>query len=124
MRRMSLLFAAILGAAALGVLPQASDFAQAQEPGEEVGPRPRERVQELRQERKAQQPWIMAPEIDRETVRSPLGDRDVAVVDVTCLENRAKIPAQIPGAVWRDCAQVEQWSPLYRKDQTLVVYCA
>ncbi|MEW6487838.1 MAG: hypothetical protein AB1578_07985 [Thermodesulfobacteriota bacterium] len=120
----SVRFAAILSAAALCVFAQAGHSAQAGQLGEDAAPDPRERVRELREERRAQQPWITAPEIDRETVRELLGDPDVAIVDVTCLETRAKIPAQIPGAVWRDCTQVEQWAPLYRRDQTIVVYCA
>jgi hypothetical protein len=124
MKSHSVRFAAILSVAALCAFAQAGHSAQEDRAGEDAAQSPRERVRELREERRAQQPWITAPEIDRETVRRLLGEPDVAIVDVTCRENRAKIPVQIPGAVWRDCTQVEQWAPLYRKDQTIVVYCA
>ena len=124
MKSVSGWFAALLSAAALSVFAQTGHSAQPQQIGEDSGPGPRERVRELREERRARQPWITAPEIDRETVRGLLGDPGVAIVDVTCRETRAKISHQIPGAVWRDCTQLEQWAPLYRKDQTIVVYCA
>jgi len=85
---------------------------------------PRERIEEFRRERQGRREWITVPEVYRETLLGMLRDPTLALLDVTCKERGAKIAEQIPGAVWRDCTQVEQWAPEYRKDQTIVVYCA
>lgn len=83
---------------------------------------PKARVKELRKERQEAKEWITVPELDRETLLVLLDDPAVVILDVTCKERGAKIPDQIPRTIWRDCDQVAQWAPEYRKDQTIVVY--
>jgi len=85
---------------------------------------PQQRARERRRAREAEREWIEVPEMTRETLKALLGDPELAVLDVTCKERGAEIARQIPGSVWRDCTRVEEWAPLYRKDQTIVVYCA
>ena len=91
---------------------------------EPASPGPQQRAQERRRQREEEREWIAVPEMDRETLRGLLADPNVVVLDVTCKERGVNISDQIPGAVWRDCTQVKQWASQYRKDQTIVVYCA
>jgi len=108
--------------------PQSGEMAlasTAQEAGaEQPSPGAQQRARERRRQREQSREWISVPEMDRETLRGLLQDPDVTILDVTCKERGEKIPEQIPGTVWRDCTQVEQWAPQYKKDQTIVVYCA
>jgi len=113
----------------LCVFAQPGEMAQAAPGAEDTlaepsSPGPQQRVQERRRQREEEREWIAVPEMDRDTLRGLLADPNVAVLDVTCKERGVNIPDQIPGAVWRDCTQVGQWASQYRKDQTIVVYCA
>jgi hypothetical protein len=118
------------------VLAPAWGFAQAHEPAaarvsaagraaaEPTLSEAKRRALERRREREENRPWITVPELEREAVRGLLGDPAVAILDVTCGDQAAKFRDRIPGATWHDWARVEQWAPRYRKDQTIVVYCA
>jgi rhodanese-related sulfurtransferase len=51
------------------------------------------------------------------------GGAGVTLVDVRRAEDRKADPQAIPGAVWRDRAQVAAWAHELPRDQPVVAYC-
>jgi rhodanese-related sulfurtransferase len=51
------------------------------------------------------------------------GGADVTLVDVRRAEDREADPQAIPGAVWRDRAQVTAWAHELPRHQPIVAYC-
>jgi rhodanese-related sulfurtransferase len=51
------------------------------------------------------------------------GGADVTLVDVRRAEDREADPQAIPGAIWRDRAQVAAWAHDLPRDRPVVAYC-
>lgn len=61
--------------------------------------------------------------ISPDELRLLLETRSVALIDVRRKADYEAEPHLIPGAVWRDPAQVDSWSRELSKDRPVVVYC-
>ena len=83
-----------------------------------------QRVRERRRERQGQRQWISVPELGLSEALPLVGSPGVVILDVTCRERGADAAERIPGAVWQDWTQVEQWAHRYEEAKTLLVYCA
>lgn len=49
--------------------------------------------------------------------------KDIQLLDVRRKDDRDAEPALIPGAVWRDPAEVNTWASDLRPEQEVVIYC-
>jgi hypothetical protein len=70
---------------------------------------------------------IPFPDVPRITVKETkdlLGDPDVAIIDARPMEQWKYSDQLIQGAVHEDPFEVDSWVHKYRKDQTLIIYCA
>ncbi|HSH71079.1 MAG TPA: hypothetical protein VK997_14235 [Deferrisomatales bacterium] len=82
------------------------------------------RAQERRQERRGERQWITVPELSLTEALPLVGAPGVVIIDTTCRERAEAFPDRIPGAVWQDWTQVEQWAHRYKDAKTVLVYCA
>ncbi len=118
------LLVAILGAGA--VPPADSEIGgdggvrAASDAGDEV----QQRVRERRQERGGQRQWITVPELSLAEALPLVGAPGVVIIDATCRERAEDFLDRVPGAVWQDWTQVEQWAQRYKHAKTILVYCA
>ena len=65
-----------------------------------------------------------APRIDKETLKSWLGNPDVLILDVRQPGDWQGSGTKIPGAVREDPHAVNAWAATLPKDKRLVLYCA
>jgi rhodanese-related sulfurtransferase len=66
----------------------------------------------------------MEPKLSVDDLRKLLaGGADVTLVDVRRAEDREADPQAIPGAIWRDRAQVAAWAHELPRDRPVVAYC-
>jgi rhodanese-related sulfurtransferase len=65
-----------------------------------------------------------APQVDKETLKSWLGNPDVVIVDVRLPQHWQGSDKKIPGAVREDPKAVETWAATLPKDKKIVLYCA
>ncbi|MDF1554344.1 MAG: hypothetical protein P1P84_14835 [Deferrisomatales bacterium] len=82
------------------------------------------RVQERRRERRGERQWITVPELSQAEALPLVGAPGVVLIDTTCRERAEDFSDRIPGAVWQDWTQVEQWAHRYKDAKTILVYCA
>lgn len=61
--------------------------------------------------------------IDALRLREMLAQGDVTLLDVRRKADREAAPGMIPGAIWRDPEQVEQWAGEAAKDSRTIIYC-
>lgn len=59
-----------------------------------------------------------------EELKNALGNPDVTVIDVRSINGWNGSDTKLPGAVREDPTDPVAWAPKYKKDQTLVFYCA
>ena len=67
------------------------------------------------------------PEIPRITAKETfllMGDPDVAIIDARPAEQWRYSDQKLPHAVHEDPFAAESWAHKYRKDQTIIIYCA
>ena len=72
-------------------------------------------------------PWSWAtdaPRVDKETLRSWLGDPGVVIVDVRAPGDWRASNRKIPGALRRNPRAVQSWAKELSKDKKIVLYCA
>lgn len=72
-------------------------------------------------------PWswaIEAPRVDKETLKSWLGDPGVMIVDVRAPRDWQTTKRKIPGALRRNPRAVQSWAGELPKDKKIVLYCA
>lgn len=62
--------------------------------------------------------------IDAARLKEILAQGGITLLDVRRKTDREASPDMIPGAVWRDPEQVEQWAGEIAKDPRTVIYCA
>lgn len=65
----------------------------------------------------------MRSPISPDELRLLLETKSAALIDVRRKADYEAEPHLIPGAVWRDPAQVESWSGELPEDRPVVVYC-
>jgi rhodanese-related sulfurtransferase len=51
------------------------------------------------------------------------GEAPPVLLDVRRVEDRAKEPAGVPGAIWNDPAAIDAWAPGLDPDSEIVLYC-
>ena len=51
------------------------------------------------------------------------GEAPPVLLDVRRVEDRAKEPAGVPGAIWHDPATIDAWTPGLDPDSEIVLYC-
>lgn len=66
---------------------------------------------------------IAGPSIDAPRLAEMLAQGGVTLLDVRRRADREAAPGMIPGAIWRDPEQVEQWAGEVTKDARTVIYC-
>lgn len=69
-------------------------------------------------------PFPEIPRITAKETKALLGDPDVAIIDARPVEQWKYSDQMIPQAVHEDPLDVESWAHKYRKDQTIIIYCA
>jgi hypothetical protein len=69
-------------------------------------------------------PFPEIPRITAKQTRVLLGDPDVAIIDARPVEQWKFSDRMIPQAVHEDPLDVESWAHKYRKEQTIIIYCA
>ncbi len=69
-------------------------------------------------------PHPEVPRLEKEEVRSMLGDPNVIILDVRSDSQWEDSTGKIPGAVHESPRQFGGWASTYPKDKTLVLYCA
>lgn len=62
--------------------------------------------------------------IDVSQLKKMLAQGGVTLLDVRRKADREAAPGMIPGAIWRDPEQVEQWAGEVAQDARTVIYCA
>lgn len=62
--------------------------------------------------------------IDAPRLKGMLAKDEITLLDVRRKADREAAPEMIPGAIWRDPEQVEQWAGEIAKDTRTVIYCA
>lgn len=67
---------------------------------------------------------IAGPNIDVPRLKKMLAQGGITLLDVRRRADREASPGMIPGAIWRDPEQVEQWAGEVAKDARTVIYCA
>jgi rhodanese-related sulfurtransferase len=65
-----------------------------------------------------------APQVDKETLKSWLGNPDVVIVDVRLPQHWQGSDKKIPGAVREDPKAMETWAATLPRDKKIVLYCA
>ncbi|MBI5578306.1 MAG: hypothetical protein HY895_04065 [Deltaproteobacteria bacterium] len=65
-----------------------------------------------------------APRMEKEQLKTQLGNPDVVVLDVRAFTDWAMTKEKIKGAVRENPRNLEDWSGKYPKDKTIVLYCA
>lgn len=63
------------------------------------------------------------PTIDVKQLKSQIAKGDITLLDVRRKSDYEAAPAKIPGAVWRDPEQVDQWRGELPTSGTTVIYC-
>lgn len=66
---------------------------------------------------------IAGPSIDAPHLAKMLAQGGVTLLDVRRKADHEAAPDMIPGAIWRDPEQVEQWAGEVAKDSRTVIYC-
>jgi len=64
------------------------------------------------------------PRTGKETLKEMLGNPDLVILDVRTAHSWESSNLKIQGAIRRDPDAVYAWAHNYRKDQTIVLYCA
>lgn len=67
---------------------------------------------------------IAGPNIDVPQLKKMLAQGGITLLDVRRRADRETSPGMIPGAIWRDPEQVEQWAGEVEKNARTVIYCA
>lgn len=62
--------------------------------------------------------------VDAPRLKEMLAQGGVTLLDVRRKADREAAPAMIPGAVWRDPGQVDQWADEVTKDTRTIIYCS
>jgi rhodanese-related sulfurtransferase len=65
-----------------------------------------------------------APRVDKETLKSWLGDPNVVIIDVRTAKDWEGSDKKIKGAVREDPKDVKTWEASLPKDKKIVLYCA
>jgi rhodanese-related sulfurtransferase len=65
-----------------------------------------------------------APRIDKETLKSWLGNPEVMIIDVRQPGDWQASDKKIQGAVWEDPHAVSAWAATLPKNKKIVLYCA
>jgi hypothetical protein len=60
----------------------------------------------------------------KEELRGLLGSPDITIVDVRSINGWNRSDSKLPGAVREDPTDPVSWASQYKKDQSLVLYCA
>lgn len=63
------------------------------------------------------------PTIDVKQLKSRIAEGKITLLDVRRKADYEVAPAKIPGAVWRDPEQVDQWRGELPTNGTTVIYC-
>jgi rhodanese-related sulfurtransferase len=69
-------------------------------------------------------PFPDIPRITKEELKSKLGDPAVIILDVRVENQWKESPNKILGAIHENATEVKSWAGKYRKDKTIVLYCA
>jgi hypothetical protein len=64
----------------------------------------------------------LSPRMSKEELKTLLGDPAVFILDVRLTKHYRASPSKIKGAVWLEAKDVAQWSRVFPKDQTYVLY--
>jgi rhodanese-related sulfurtransferase len=64
------------------------------------------------------------PQIDKETLKSWLGNPDVVILDVRLPQHWQGSGKKIPGALREDPKAVDAWAGTLPKDKKIILYCA
>jgi rhodanese-related sulfurtransferase len=65
-----------------------------------------------------------APRIEKDDLKSKLGDPDVVIIDVRSYTDWLLGGDKVKGAVRENYRDFDGWQAKYPKDKTLVLYCA
>ena len=65
-----------------------------------------------------------APRIDKDALKSMLGDAKLVLIDVRTPKDWGDSDKKIKGAVRQDPDKVAQWGKTLPKDRQIVLYCA
>ena len=65
-----------------------------------------------------------APRIEKDDLKSKLGDPDVVIIDVRSYTDWLLGGDKIKGAVRENYRDFDGWEAKYPKDKTIVLYCA
>lgn len=63
------------------------------------------------------------PTIDVQQLKNRIVEGDIILLDVRRKADYEAAPATIPGAIWRDPEQVDQWRGELPAERTTVIYC-
>ena len=64
----------------------------------------------------------LSPRMSKEELKTLLGDPAVFILDVRLAKHYRASPSKIKGAIWLEGKDVAQWSRVFLKDKTYVLY--
>jgi 3-mercaptopyruvate sulfurtransferase SseA len=64
----------------------------------------------------------LSPRMSKEELKTLLGDPSVFILDVRLAQHYRASQSKIKGAVWLEAKEAAQWSGLFFKKQTYVLY--